>query len=245
MSWVEQYSRRAAEQGAEIVCFPESYVPGMRAEQFTVPPHCAEVLREARDRACKLAAQFGVAIVLPMDWDDPRGILNLAFVISAQGDVVGCQTKNQLDPSEDEIFVAGDERMLFELEGLTFGIAICHEGFRYPESVRWAATRGATLVFHPQCTGSDHEGTRLVQWGAKENPYYEKAMLCRAVENEIFIAGINYSFDFQESASCVIAPSGKCLAYQPYGVPGVLIVDIEPARATRGLAMRYGDHLYR
>ena len=38
---------------------------------------------------------------------------------------------------------------------LTFGIAICHEAFRYPETVRWAAVRGAKIVFHPHCTGSE------------------------------------------------------------------------------------------
>jgi hypothetical protein len=32
---------------------------------------------------------------------------------------------------------------------LTFGVTICYEGFRYPETVRWAARRGAHIVFHP------------------------------------------------------------------------------------------------
>jgi hypothetical protein len=26
-----------------------------------------------------------------------------------------------------------------------FGVAICHEGWRYPETVRWAARRGAQV----------------------------------------------------------------------------------------------------
>jgi len=47
-----------------------------------------------------------------------------------------------------------------------FGVAICHEGWRYPETVRWAAVRGAKIVFHPHHTGSDHEGVRPTQWGA-------------------------------------------------------------------------------
>ena len=38
---------------------------------------------------------------------------------------------------------------------MKFGVAICHEGWRYPETVRWAASRGARIVFHPQHTGSD------------------------------------------------------------------------------------------
>ena len=39
------------------------------------------------------------------------------------------------------------------LEGaLTFGVAICHEGWRYPETVRWAARRGAHVVVQFEST---------------------------------------------------------------------------------------------
>lgn len=70
-----------------------------------------------------------------MDWHGAAGIQNVAFVISAKGEVLGSQTKNQLDPSEDELWVPGTQRTLFEVNGVRFGITICHEGFRYPESV--------------------------------------------------------------------------------------------------------------
>ena len=244
MTWVEAHSREAAVRGAEIVCFPESYVPGMRAAAFEVGDHRPEALEIARQRACDLARELDIAIVLPMDWDHPEGIRNVAFVISRHGEVIGCQTKNQLDPSEDETFVPGHERQLFELDGLIFGVAICHEGFRYPESVRWAASRGAVLVFNPHCTGNDREGTQLSEWRAKTNPYNESAMVCRAMENEIYFAGVNYALKFQESATCMISPSGECIAHQPYGDSGVLVVEIDPATATRQLAIRYRSELY-
>lgn len=32
---------------------------------------------------------------------------------------------------------------------LTFGIAICHEGWRNPETVRSVVRQGAQVVFHP------------------------------------------------------------------------------------------------
>jgi predicted amidohydrolase len=55
------------------------------------------------------------------------------------------------------------------------GVVICHEGWRYPETVRWAASRGAKIVFHPQHTGNEKQGHRLTTWGAANNPYYERA----------------------------------------------------------------------
>ena len=108
-------------------------------------------------------------------------------------------------------------RRLFEVDGVPFGIAICHEGWRYPESVRWAATRGARLVFHPQLTGSDRSGMTIERWGDPDSPYYEKAMVARSVENTIYFASVNYAMRYQDSATSLIGPEGECLAHVPYG----------------------------
>jgi predicted amidohydrolase len=162
-----------------------------------------------------------------------------AYVIDAQGRIQGCQTKNQLDPTEDQFYVAGNTRQLFEIDGVKFGVAICHEGWRYPETVRWAAARGAKIVFHPQHTGSDQEGVPLAQWGAVGSPYYERAMMCRALENTIYFASINYALRFQESATTLIDPAVRCQAWLRYGQEGVLVQSINVDEATGLLARRY------
>jgi predicted amidohydrolase len=134
---------------------------------------------------------------------------------------------------------------MFEINGVRFGVAICHEGWRYPETVRWAAVRGAKIVFHPQLTGSDREGVRLSAWGAAGSPYYEKAMMMRSIENTIYFASVNYAMRFQESATSLIAPSGRCRAYLPYGREGVLVQAINVEEATGELAARYAPERYR
>ncbi len=133
---------------------------------------------------------------------------------------------------------------IFEVNGLKFGITICHEGFRYPESVRWAAQHGAQVVFHPHYVGSDTEGILPTEWGSMDSPYYEKAMMMRALENTIYFASCNYAPRFPDAASSVIAPEGACLAHQPYSEAGVLVVDIDPEKATGLLAKRFRNELY-
>ena len=128
---------------------------------------------------------------------------------------------------------------------MRFGIAICHEGWRYPETVRWAAARGAKIVFHPQHTGSNTDGVRLTEWGSPAAPYYEKAMTCRALENTIYFASVNYALRFPESATSLIAPSGKCQAYLPYGEEGLLVERLRLEEATGLLASRYAPDRYR
>jgi predicted amidohydrolase len=244
LSQLEKLVKDAANERAEIICFPETYIPGYPLDEFEVEESTPENMQDALDQACSIAAENNMAIILPMNWFSDKGMLNVAFVISNTGEVLGYQTKNQLDPTEDNIWVPGTKRSIFEVNGLKFGITICHEGFRYPESVRWAARQGAHIVFHPHCAGSDTSGPQLTEWGHRDNPYYEKAMMMRSIENTIYFASANYSFRYPESASTIIAPDGSYLAHQPYGKTGALVVEIDPGLATGLLAKRFKNEWY-
>ncbi len=240
----EKLIKDAASKQAEIVCFPESYIPGYPLEEHEVEKYTPEKLQAALDKVCELARNYSIAVIMPMDWYSTDGILNVAHVISGIGELLGYQAKTQLDPSEDMIWIAGKERNIFEVNKVKFGICICHEGFRYPETVRWAARQGATIVFHPHCSGSNVRGVQLVEWGNKNNPYYEKAMMMRALENTIYFASVNYAMRFHESGTALIGPDGTCIAHEAYGKEGVLVVDIDPFLATGLLAKRFKPGLY-
>lgn len=242
--WVEKLIKNAIKQHAEIICFPESYIPGYPGMEFESEERSPEKLGSALDKICKMAAENSIAVIIPMDWYLPAGIVNLAHVISNTGEVLGYQTKNQLDPTEDHIWIPGTERSIFEVNGVKFGITICHEGFRYPESVRWAAQHDAKIVFHPHCTGGNNDGMILTEWGSKGNPYYEKAMVMRAIENTIYFASSNYGFLYPESASSLISPDGTCIAHETYGKTGVIVAEIDPGLATGLLAKRFKNELY-
>lgn len=235
----------ASAQGAEIVCFPEAYLPGLRGQDFEVVPFDQAQQERVLETVAQWARTYELATILGMERLTEKGRQIVAAVIDAQGQIQGYQTKNQLDPSEDRFYVPGDARRLFEIGGVKFGVAICHEGFRYPETVRWAAVRGARIVFHPHQTGSDRRGVRLSEWGEAGGPYYEKAMMMRSMENTIYFASVNYAVRFQESATCVIAPSGQCQAFLPYGQEDVLVQDVKIEEATGLLAARYAPERYR
>ena len=236
---IEHLMSRASSHGAQIVCFPEAYLPGLRGQDFEVPAYDSAQQERALKTVAQWARDHRLQTILGMERFSDRGPQIAAFVIDAHGQVQGYQTKNQLDPTEDRFYVPGNTRRLFEVDGIKFGVAICHEGWRYPETVRWAAMRGAKIVFHPQHTGHERQGVRLSQWGAAENPYYEKAMMMRSLENTIYFASVNYALRYQESATSLITPSGRCQAYLPYGEEGVLVHKIDVEQATRLLATRF------
>jgi predicted amidohydrolase len=235
----------AAGQGAEIVCFPEAYLPGLRGQDFEVWPWDRTRQERALDAVARWAREYRVVTVLGMERIADSGRQVAAFVLDAGGRLLGFQTKNQIAPSEDLLYVPGNARRVFEVNGVKFGIAICHEAWRYPETVRWAAVRGAKIVFHPQHTGTHTPGVRLTRWGDPDAPYYEKAMMMRSTENAIYFASVNYALPFQESATSLIAPSGECRAHLAYGEEGVLVQEIDPEEATGLLARRYAPDRYR
>ncbi len=241
---VERFLQEAGAKDVAIVCFPEAYLPGLRGMDFSVPPVDQERQQAALERVRRAAERNRVAVVLGMEWATEADLHNVAFGISREGVVEGYQTKNQSPLEEEPFYVPDGRRRLFEVEGVPFGITICHEGWRYPEAVRWSAVRGAQLVFHPQLTGSDVSGPTLERWGDPGSPYYEKAMVARSVENTVYFASVNCAMKYQDSATSLIGPEGECLAYVPYGEEKLLVWDLDLTKATRLCARRYKPEMY-
>src|SRR6185436_5904572 len=158
---IKRLMSEASAQDAEIVCFPEAYIPGLRGQDFAVLPFDEALQERVLQTVAQWARTYAVATIFGMERLTEAGRQIAAFVIDGQGQLQGYQTKNQRDPTEDRFYVPGNTRQLFEVNGVKFGVAICHEGWRYPETVRWAAARGAKIVFHPQHTGNQQAGTVL------------------------------------------------------------------------------------
>ena len=245
LTTVGRFFAEAASRGVALICFPETYLPGYRGLDFSTPPPDQGEQERALQGVSDLARRYRIAVIMPMEWASPAGLLNLAFVVDADGTVQGYQTKNQIAPEEEPHYVPGDTRRLFVVGGVPFGVVICHEGWRYPETVRWAARRGARVVFHPHLAGSDHGGTVPRYWGEPAAPYFENAMIARAMENAIYFASVNYALRYQETATSLVAPDGRCVAHTAYGEEALLVADLDLAAATGSYAQRYASERYR
>jgi len=224
---------------ADIVCFPECYVPGYRAKDKAVPPPDPVFLARAWSSIAAAARKANVAVVLGTERVADLALLATALVVNRDGTIAGFQDKVQLDPSEEGTYSFGSGRRIFQTGSLTFGVAICHEGWRYPETVRWAARRGAHIVFHPHFHEAEPGGYAPTTFADPANTFHEKAVLCRAAENTCYLATVNVASTGSPTTSAVVNPDGTLLCYQPYGRAGLLIADIDTARATGLLAARH------
>lgn len=228
----------AVAEHADVICFPEAYVPGYRTATKPLAPADSGFLDRAWAEIARAARAGHITVVLGTERVVDDRLLLSALVINRDGSLEGFQDKVQIDPSEETTYSAGSGRRVFQAGSLTFGVAICHEGWRYPETVRWAAQRGAQVVFHPHFHEAEAGGYRPTTFADPANTFHEKAVLCRAAENTCFVATVNYASEGSPTTSAVAGPDGTLLSYQPYGKRGLLITDLDLSEATRLLAMR-------
>jgi predicted amidohydrolase len=229
---------QASVERADLICFPECFIPGYRCMGKQVPPPDPVFLERAWSVLAAAAGKANIAVVLGTERVVDGALRISALVIDRDGTIAGFQDKVQLDPSEDGTYSPGSGRRVFQTGPLTFGVVICHEGWRYPETVRWAVRHGAQIVFHPHLHEEDPGGFRPTSFADPANSFHEKAALCRAAENTCFFATVNCARHGSATTSAVVRPDGTLLSYQPYGKRGLLIADIDVTEATGLLAAR-------
>jgi len=228
----------AGRLGAQIVCLPEAGLPGHRSQARPVPAVSQAALDDALREVTEAARRARVMTIIGTERLTPAGREIISVVLGADGARLGVQAKTQIDPSEEPNYVEGTGRQVFTAAVVTFGIAICHEGFRYPEIVRSLVLGGAQIIFAPHFVTTE-DGSLPVRWCDPSNPYNEKALLCRALENTVYVAASNVAGPDQGSATCIIGPDGTLVTSLDYGRVGVVAADIDLDRADRRLALRW------
>jgi predicted amidohydrolase len=228
----------AGRLGAAIVCLPETGLPGHRMQKRPVEDATQEALDAAVREVAAAAKRARVVTILGTERPAGERREIVQVVIGADGAILGEQRKTQMDPSEEAQYVASQGRRVFEAAGVTFGIVICHESFRYPEITRALVLAGAQLVFAPHYV-TTRDGALPARWLDPASPYNEKALMCRAMENTVFVAAANSAAADQGSATGIIGPDGALVASVPYGKVGVVAAELDLERATRLIARRW------
>jgi predicted amidohydrolase len=228
----------AGRLGARIVCLPETGIPGHRVQRTPVPDVSNEGLDAGLAVVADTARRVGLTVIVGTERHVPGGREIVSVVFGADGSSLGEQVKTQIDPSEEMDYVPGTGRRVFTVDGLTFGIAICHEAFRYPEITRSLVLAGAQVVFVPHFVTTD-DGSLPTSWCDPSNPYNEKALMIRALENSVYIAQADSAGPDQGSITGIVGPDGSLVASLAYGQVGVVAADIDLDLATRRLALRW------
>lgn len=225
------FLEKAAEAGVQILCFPETQTVGYRVD---ITPTKAPVpvleLQEMHQSVARFCGEHGMACILGTEVPSGDGKpFNSALVISEKGEILGARHKAKLTPLDAIAYSPGDGTTdTWELFGVTVGVVICFEGFRFAETTRACVAQGAQLVFHPQ-----NNTTRPNDWKV---PVHHAMIATRAAENTIWFASCNCCYpEHQNCQSRVIAPTGEVFAECEMKQEELLVSDIDIDLATRAM----------
>ncbi len=214
----DRFAAEAADAGCAVVLFPELSDTGyalasMRELAGTWPGPALEALQAAAQRR-------RIGIIAGLSERGTDGIHNAAATFNRDGASCGTYRKTHLfrgpEGAEADVFRAGDALQTAMIDGVCWGLSICFD-LRFPEVYRQLADRGAQVL----AVLAAWPRIRIADW----------SVLCRAraIENQLFLAGVNHAGDPFGGRSCVIAPDGVVKREGGEGEAGLLTVDIDLA----------------
>ena len=221
--------RLAAEQGAQLVCFPEvqlsPFFPqyeGLDASEWCIPwdspviPSFCDACRENRIFA---SPNFYV------EKDGKR--YDMSLLIDDRGVILGEQKMVHIAQCpcfyEQDYYTPSEEGFrVFDTSIGKIGIVVCFDR-HYPESIRTEALMGADLILIPTANTVD-EPSELFQWEVKIQAFHSSVYvaMCNRVGPE---GGMDFSGE-----SIVAGPGGETLALAGNGEE-LLLCEVEPEQA--------------
>lgn len=227
---VEDHMRRAADQGADIVVFPELATSGFR--QDLLGEERRQEIAEPVDgptaqRVGRLAAELGVYVVVAiLEMSRVSGVIyNTMVLIDRQGAVAGHYRKNHAFDTEGMHFAPGREMPVFDTDFGKVGIMICYD-MGLPETARCLTLGGAELILVPSA------------WRQEDEDIWDINIACRALENRCFLAAVNRVGDeggfTMHGKSKIAGPRGETRAEAARFAPELLVATVDLAEV--GLA---------
>jgi len=236
------WTRKAAQEGADIVCLPELYSSFYFCQsENTKHFELAEPLYGVSYQAfTKLAKELGVVIIVPFFEKRMSGLYhNTAYIIDNDGTEAGIYRKMHIpdDPSyyEKFYFTPGDLGFkAFDTRVGKIGTLICWDQW-YPEGARLTALQGAEVLFYPTAIGwHPHEKEKQ---GKNQYEAWMTVQRGHAVANGIYVAACNRVGLEQPlpdtagiqfwGASFIAGPQGEILAMASHDKEEIITAEVD------------------
>jgi len=218
----------------DLLILPELFASGYWFETAEQVASAVEALDgPTAQRVRGWAGELNAAIAFGFPERHGSDYYNSALLTTGDEDLIHYR-KLHLFAEEKRWFKPGDRQLeVVEFRQARLGMMVCFD-WRFPETARTLAFRGADLIVHP---------SNLVL------PWCPDAMITRALENNVFIATADRSGEDHQGdrslhfigQSQVIAPDGERLGQLPEAGEGILQVQIDPARARQKAISEHND----
>jgi len=237
-----EWIRKAASQGANVVCLPELYSSFYfcQSENHDYFDLAEPLYNNSYKAFSALAKELAVVLIVPFFERRASGLYhNSAYIIDTDGSEAGLYRKMHIpdDPSyyEKFYFTPGDIGFkAFDTKVGKIGTLICWDQW-YPEGARITALQGAEVLFYPTAIGwHPHEKE---QYGKKQYDAWQIVQRGHAVANGIFVAACNrvgFEKPVESSAgiefwgaSFIAGPQGEILAQASHDQEEIIMAEID------------------
>lgn len=228
--------RRAAEQGATVICLQEltlspyiAVVPDdeATAREMVEDPETGPTATFARE----WAAETGAVIHASLYERDPGGLgFNTAIAVEPGGRLIARTRKIHIPAfpyyHEDHYFKPGDTGFpVVDVNGVNFGFPTCWDQW-FPELARIYSLSGAEVLVYPTAIGSE---PHLADFDTE--PLWRHMITANGLANATFMVAINRigtegPLTFYGS-SFISDPYGRVLVQAPRDKPAVLVADLD------------------
>lgn len=204
---VDRMAERAKRSGVDLLVFPESLMTRYEKELGDFLAAAEPLDGPFCQGVDSLAAKHGLWLVYTVNELNPAGRpFNTVVIVDDQGVKQGVYRKTHLFDTD---FTRESDRMgkgdaLFDPIDTPFGrigLGICYD-LRFPEVARFAALRGSDLLLYPAA------------WvdGKLKADQWQTLLRARAIENELFVAGVSRADAGYIGQSCIVDPQGVVVA---------------------------------
>ena len=220
---VQRYIEQARAAGADVVAFPELVITGYPPDDLLLKRSFVADANAALESIASTTS--GIAAVIGFV-DESNGRLHNAAALISDGKIRGVYRKQHLPNygvfDERRFFSSGDEIVLAEIDGLTFGVTVCEDLWLENGPHVDCAAAGAQMVINinasPYHAGKGQERLGLLSRRARRNKIVIAYVNCVGGGDEVI-------FDGQSS---VVSPDGKLLARAGQFTEDLLVFDFDP-----------------
>jgi predicted amidohydrolase len=221
LNCVEEVAARAKTEGALLLCFPEGFLQGYLTDEKSARRNALDLTSPAFKAVLDRLPKTRPMIVMGLIEVEKGRLFNSAIVVD-RGAVIGRYRKAHLLGGE-QMFGAGSDNHVFEIEGLRFGINICYDT-NFAEAARKVANLGASLIVCP----ANNMLPRKTAEALKDVHNSVRGERCRETGLWLISADVTGEREGRISwgPTAVLNPAGEVLAQLPLEKTGLLVFDI-------------------
>jgi len=212
---------KAGNKKADIIVFPETFSTGYNFSYMkdNIYKLGEQTTKTTISLATKLAKKYDIYIIIPIIFKDDNKLYNAAIIINNKGKIINKYYKNHLWDEEQIYFSYGNnDYKVYDTPFGKFGVIICYD-VDFPETSRTLALKGADIVFVPSA------------WASTHRHLWDVFLPARALENTVYIAGINLTGDNGNlhffGNSKVFDPTGKLIKEAKEDIEEILYCEID------------------